>query len=132
MLKGEIMKLNTLFVINTVVAVQFGLGFILIPSQLLSLYDFDINAVGIYLTRLLWAAFLAFAIISWLVRGSVSSHDQRTVVMAFLIADILNFIVSLIYQFQAIANAIGWSTSVIYLLLGLGFGYFYFRIPTST
>jgi hypothetical protein len=47
MLKGEIMKLNTLFVINAVVAVLFGLGFILIPSQLLSLYDVDIIEVGI-------------------------------------------------------------------------------------
>ena len=132
MLKEKIMKLNTLFVINAVVAVLFGLGFILIPSQLLSLYNVDMNEAGIYLARLLGAAFLAFAIISWLVRDSVGSHDQRAVVMAFLIADILSFIVSLTYQFQGIANAIGWSTIVIYLLLGLGFGYFYFRNPAST
>jgi hypothetical protein len=83
MLKEKIMKLNTLFVINAVVAVLFGLGFILIPSQLLSLYDVDMNEAGIYLARLLGAAFLAFAIISWLVRDSVGSHDQRAVVMAF-------------------------------------------------
>jgi hypothetical protein len=83
MLKEKIMKLNTLFVINAVVAVLFGLGFILIPSQLLSLYDVDMNEAGIYLARLLGAAFLDFAIISWLVRDSVGSHDQRAVVMAF-------------------------------------------------
>ena len=121
------MKLGTLFVITAVIALLFSLGFVLIPTTLLSLYAVDLNAQGIFISRLLGAAFVIFAIISWQLRNSTGSSEARSVVLAFTVGDLLGFVISLIYQLQGLANALGWSTVAIYLLLGLGFGYFYIK-----
>jgi hypothetical protein len=123
----EAMKTSTLFIINFVVALVFGLAFVLIPGSLLSLYGVALSDAGLFVSRLLGAAFIGFAIISWMFRFTSESGELRAILLTFFVSDIIGFIISLIYQLQGVANALGWSTVAIYLLLGLGFGYFYLR-----
>lgn len=126
------MKLSTLFVITTVIALLFGLVFILIPASVLALYGVETNVTGLYMSRLLGAAFIIIGIISWMVKDSLSSTELRAILLAFFVGDMLGFVISLYYQIQGNSNALGWSTVAIYLLLGLGFGYFYWKAPAST
>ena len=124
------MKLSTLLTINAIVAILFGLGFLLIPDTLLSWYAVDLPVAGIFISRLLGAAFVAFATVSWEVRAAESAADSsalRAILLAFFIGDILGALISLIYQVDGVANALGWTTVILYLLLGLGFGYFSLR-----
>ncbi len=124
------MKLSTLLTINAIVAILFGLGFLLIPDTLLSWYGVDLPVAGIFISRLLGAAFVAFATVSWEVRTADSAADSsavRAILLSFFIGDILGALISLIYQVDGVANALGWTTVAIYLLLGLGFGYFSLR-----
>ena len=123
------MKLNVLLTVNTVVAGLFGLGFVLMPATLLSYYGVTMNEAGLFNSRLLGTAFLSFAIISWLVRNSSGSSELNAIVLAFAVGDIIGFVISLVYQLQGVVNALGWSTVAIYLLLGLGFGYFVWKKP---
>ena len=125
------MKLSTLFVITAIIAFLFGLGFVLFPANILSLYGVTLSINGVYMSRLLGAAFLGFAIISWLVRNATGSAEVRAIAFAFFISDILGFIITLYYQLQGISNALGWTTVAIYLLLGVGFGYFYWKYPAE-
>ena len=122
------MKLSTLFTINAVISLLFGLGFILVPATLVSFYGVELSTPGVYIARLLGAAFLGFSLISWLLKDS-SGPEQRVVVLALCVSELIGFAVSLMYQLQGISNALGWSTVAIYLLVGLGFGYFYFKNP---
>ena len=121
------MKLSTLFIINTVVALLLGLGFILVPASLVSMYGVVLNDTGIHIARLLGAAYLAFAIISWMVRYSAGGSELRAILLAFFIGDMLGFVITLIDQLRGMANALGWSSVAIFLLFGLGFGYFYWK-----
>ncbi len=121
------MKLSTLFIINAVLAFLFGLGFLLIPTTLVSFYGVELNPAAVYIARLLGAAYLGFAAISWLVQNSKAAAEVRALVLSFFIAETLAFVVSLIYQLQGLSNALGWTTVAIFLLLGLGFGYFYWK-----
>ena len=123
------MKLNALLIVNTVLAGLFGLGFVLMPATLLSYYDVTMNEAGLFNSRLLGTAFLSFAIISWLVRNSSGSSELNAIVLAFAVGDLIGFVISLIFQLQNVANALGWSTVAIYLLVGLGFGYFVWKKP---
>ena len=123
------MKLNALFTIAAVLTVLFGIGFVVMPDTLLSFYGVTMNEAGLYTARLLGAEFLAFAIIAWMVRNSSGSSELNAIVLAFAVGDIIGFVISLVYQLQGIANALGWSTVAIYLLLGLGFGYFVWKKP---
>lgn len=119
------MKLSNLFFVTAIVAFLFGLLFVFIPATTLSFYGVQVSDSGLFIARLLGAAFLGFGIVSWLVRNSGGSDEVRAIVLAFFISNLIGFILSLLYQLQGLANALGWSTVAIYLLLGLGFGYFY-------
>lgn len=126
------MKLNTLFSINTVVAILFGIAFILIPAPLLSLYGVELNQAGLYIAQLLGTAFIGFGIVTWQARYASNSSALRAILLGIFLADILGFVITVFYQLRGIANSLGWSTAVIYLLLGLGFGYFYWRMRSET
>jgi hypothetical protein len=120
------MKLSVLFIINAIVALLFGLGFVVIPATVLAAYSVVLPDAGLFIARLLGCAFLGYAIISWLVRNEAgSSTAVRAVVISLWVSDLLAFAFSLTYQLQGIANSLGWLTVALYLLLGLGFLYYF-------
>jgi len=125
------MKLGTLFTINAIIAVLFGLALVFIPTPMMSLYGVTLNDGGLFSTRIMGAAYLGIAIISWLVRNSPSSSDIRAIVLAFFVTDTISFIIGVIYKLQGVSNALGWTNVLLFLLMGLGFGYFYFVKPKT-
>lgn len=120
------MKASTLFMVSAILAVVFGLAFIFVPVWLLSLYGITADAPLAYISQLLGAAFIIVAIISWAARSAPASPLRGGVVLGFFIGDAIGFIVSLLAQLKGFANALGWSTVAIYLLLALAFGYLQF------
>ncbi len=121
------MKLSTMMIINAVVAAVFGVAFVLVPSQLVSLYGIeDASEILLYVGQLLGAAFIGFAVLTWSARNANDSSARRAIVLALLVSDGVGFIVALIGQLADVVNSLGWSTVAIYLLLALGFGYFQF------
>jgi len=125
-------KLSTLFIINAVVAILFGLAFLLAPASMAEVYGLEADAGSDYvqgaefITRFAGAAFIAFGVLTWQARYSADSTARRAIVLAFFVGYVLGFVVAVIAQFQEAYNALGWSTVVIYLLFALGFGYFQF------
>ena len=125
------MKLGTLFLINAIVAIVFGVAFVLFPGQTLSLYGITSNADLNFIGQLFGGALVSFAVLTWAAKDSDESVARRAIVLALFVGDAIGFIVALIAQLGSIANSLGWSTVVIYLLLALGFGYFQFMKPAS-
>ena len=120
------MKLNTLMIINTVVAAVFGLAFIIVPTQALSLYGVTPGPELNFVAQLFGAALVAFAILTWSARNLPPSEARKSIVFALFVGDGIGFIVALIAQLGGVVNALGWSTVIIYLFLSLSFGYFRF------
>ncbi len=121
------MNLKNLFMINTVIALLFGLAFVLIPATALGWYGIDLlPKAGILMSRLFGSALLGIAILTWLVRSQGASEARTAIITGLLLHDALGFIVGLLAQLDGVANQLGWSTVIIYLLLALGYGYFRF------
>lgn len=120
------MKLSTLFIINAILAILFGLGFILAPEAVLAPYGIATDSAGIALARLLGVSFIEVGILAWLARNIESTSAVRVITLAYFIGNAVGFIVTLIDQLGGLANALGWTTVAIYLLLALGYGYFQF------
>jgi hypothetical protein len=116
------MKLNTLMTISAIVAFIFGLGFILAPVQTIGLYGNTLNEVGVFVARYFGAALLGLAFLAWLNRNAASKGVQA----GFFAAMVLGFVVALYDAIAGTHNALVWLNVVIYLLLGIGFGYFTF------
>ena len=124
------MKLKNLFILNAVVCLVFGLSFVIVPDQALSLYGDDIvHGQFKYVGQLFGSALLVFSLTSWLVRNSAESTARSAIILSFFIGDAIGFVISLMNQIGGIVNALNWSTVAIYLLLTLGFGYFQFLKP---
>ena len=132
-LKGEnLMKLSTLFIINTVVAGVFGLAFVLMPDTAMSFYGATLSPAGVLVARLFGAALLGYAVLSWFTRNAEDSEARKASLLGMFVGDAVGFIVALLGQLAGVVNAFGWSTVAIYLLLALGFGYFYFMKPSNS
>jgi hypothetical protein len=125
------MKLSTLMVINSIIAFLFGIAFVVIPWQVLSLYGVQPSPELNYMGQLFGGALLAFAVLTWSARNADASDARKAIVNAMFIGDSIGFIVALNGQLNNVVNTIGWSTVVIYLLLAVGFGYFNFSKSSS-
>ena len=123
------MKLSTLMVINAVVALVFGIAFVLAPAQTGSLYGVTADAPLEYVAQLMGAAFIGFGVLAWLASHVAESGARRAIVLALLVNDAIGFVVALIRQLGGAVNAFGWLNVAIYLLLAWGFAYFQFAKP---
>jgi len=120
------MKLNTLLSIAAVVAGVFGVAFVVATGPLLSLYGIVLDQAGTLVAQLFGAALIGFAVLNWFARNLTDREAQRAIVLANLSSDVVGFVMILIGQLAGVANALGWSSVAIYLLLALGFAYFQF------
>jgi hypothetical protein len=126
------MKLGTVLTLNAIVAVLFGLGFVLVPGALTSLYGATLSAAGIYVARLFGAAVLGFAALAWFARDAQESVARRAIVLGLFVSWAVGLICALVGQLAGAVNALGWSTVVIYLLFALGLAYFQFIEPSAS
>jgi len=125
------MKLSTWLTIAAVVAVVFGLAFVLVTGPLLSFYGITLDKAGTLVAQLFGAALIGFAVLNWFARGVTDREARQAIVLGNLASDTVGFVMALIGQLAGVANALGWSTVAIYLLLALGFAYFQFMKPST-
>jgi ABC-type transport system involved in multi-copper enzyme maturation permease subunit len=128
------MSLRNLLTVAAIIAFVFGLGFVLIPAQLSSLYNVALNPGGSFIGQLFGAALIGFAVLNWFARGVKDSQALQAILLANLIGDGVGFVLALIGQVTGVTgvNQLGWSTVAIYLLLTLGFAYFQFMKPSAS
>lgn len=126
------MKLSTLLLVSAGIGAVFGVAFVVVPGPLLSVYGITTDKAGLLLGQLFGTALLGFTVLNWFARDVRDPDAQRAVVFANLTADGIGFVIALIGQLAAIANALGWSTVAIYLALALAFAYVGIIRPRAT
>jgi hypothetical protein len=118
------MKLGMFLSIVSVAAFVFGLGFLLLPEQVLGLFGVTLDASGILFARLLWAAITGYGVLDWFARNAQESEARRAIVLAGFTWHALGFVVFLLAQLAGITNALGWLNVGLLFLFALGFAYF--------
>lgn len=117
------MKLKNLFTLSTIFLVLFALGFMLIPVQLSAFFGNAIEAGGVLYARLLGAASLALAAITWFSREAADSDARRAIILGGLIYSAAGLIITLVAQFTGTMNEYGWAIVAIYALFAIDYGY---------
>ena len=126
------MKLSYLLIFNAVVALIYGICFVLVPATVSSIYGMTPNP-GISLTgQFFGVALIGIGLVTWLARNVVDSTAQRAIILGLLISDVVGVIVAVLGTLSGVMNAVGWSAVGIYLLLALGYAYFQFIKPSSS
>jgi hypothetical protein len=111
--------------VSGVLALGFGLGFVLLPGPLAAIYGLELSPSGLYMARLLGVELTGFGLLAWLLRNLTTVSVQLSILLAFLITDGIGFVVSLLAQLAGLMNPLGWLIVLIYLLLSLAFGGLY-------
>lgn len=126
------MRLRTLLFIAGVLALFFGLGFLLIPRAVLPLYGVVAEPAVVLMSRFFGAALLQLGLVLYLIRDVGDPRTQRGVVIGSFLGALAGLVVALTAQFWGLVNSFGWSTVVIYGLFLLGFGSYVFGRPQAT
>ena len=125
------MRLSNLLVVAAVIAAVFGVGFVVASGPVLAIYGITLDKAGTLVAQLFGALLIGFAVLNWFARNVTDPEARQAVVLGNLAGDVVGFVVILIGQLAGIANALGWSSVAIYLLLALGFAYVQFMQPRS-
>ncbi len=126
------MKLNIWMTAKAVVCIVFGIGFVLAPQFLGSIYAMSLDSSGALMARLFGTAFIFEAIVLWLPRNAPSSDaGLRAIVMAVAVSNAIGFVVTLLATLSGVWNALGWLPVVLYLVFCLAFAYFLFAKPAA-
>lgn len=115
------MRLNTLLLIAGLLALVFGLGFLLAPGALLPLYGIETAAGTVLMSRFFGVALVNLGLAVYLLRDVREPAAQRGLVLAGVVGSAAGLAVALLGQFGGLVNAMGWSTVAIYGLLLLGY-----------
>ncbi|MHA1984257.1 MAG: hypothetical protein ACW967_07870 [Candidatus Hodarchaeales archaeon] len=125
------LSVKYLFFVNAIVAVLYGVAFLLVPEQVLSLYEVTLSAVGNGILQLYGGSFLTIGLVLWFIKDMEFSDSRRGVVFGFFIGYILSFLVMLYFQLNNLVNILGWSNVLIMLVFSLAYGYFLITNPSD-
>ena len=125
------MRLSRLLLIGGLVALVFGLGFLLVPRPMLTLYGIPTDPSVVLMSRFFGVALLQIGLVLYLIRDVGDLRTQRGVVIGSFIGSVAGLVVALTGQFWGLVNQLGWSTVAIYGLLTLGYGSIMFGRPAA-
>ena len=126
------MKLSNLLTINAIVALVYGISFVLVPTTVLSLYGMTQGTSEALAGQFFGVALISIGLLTWFARNVADSEAQRAIILALLISDVIGVIVAVLGTVNGVMSAVGWSAVGIYLLLALGYAYFQFMKPSNS
>lgn len=126
------MRLRTLLLIGGLIALVFGIAFLVAPQAVLRLYGVAPDPAITMMSRYFGAALLQIGLVFYLIRDVGDLRTQRGVVLGSFLGSLAGLVVALTAQFWGLVNALGWSTVAIYAFLLVGYGTFIFGTPRTT
>lgn len=110
----ETMKLSTYFGITGVVAVLFGLAFILIPELSLKQYGVPTEPHNLMQSRYFGSALLAFGLVPLLGRSLREDAALRAILQASAVGNGIGAIISAMAVTSGLQNQMAWGSVLIY------------------
>ena len=115
------MRPNSVFLAGGVIAIAFGLSFLLVPAMVLHMYGAPTDPATVLMSRFFGVALLQVGLILYLLRETRDAGTQRSMALAGVVGSIAGTVVSLMGVMGGVVNALGWSTVAIYAALLLGY-----------
>lgn len=115
-------KAMYIFILNSILALIFGIGFLIFPELLMPLFGFSIANDGPTAFRFFGAYLLGTSILTFAVRNEVPSSARRAVIFYVFVVHILLDI--LILFTCDLTNVLVWILFAVNLLFVIAYGYF--------
>lgn len=125
------MRLRILLLIAGLLALAFGVGFLVAPQSMLRLYGVAPDSAIVLMSRFFGGALVQVGLVLYLLRDVADPRTQRGLVIGSFIGSLAGLVVALTGQFWEVVNRLGWSTVAIYSFLLIGYGSFIFGKPRA-
>lgn len=106
--------------IAAIVGILYGIGFVLIPANVVVLYGAPPDPHVILNARFFGSALLAWGVILWFARDFRDWAAVRGVLIGSVVGDVVGGLVSIWSTIQGLLNAFAWSSTIVYVLLLVG------------
>ena len=124
------MKLRTLFLLGTVLALLFALALLLGPDTILKFFGLTTGKTEVLLAKVMGAGLVGFGILCWFAKDFTDGPAIQGAVLSIFFASAIAFVVSLLGVLsQVTRSSTAWLALVLFLAFALGFAYFQFLGP---
>ena len=113
------------FILNFIIAILFGLGFMFIPDIIMTMMGFSGEADGPTAFRFFGITIFGVGILSFLIRNEEPSNARQAIIKT----QIINFVLINIFLliFGDLTNLMLWFTFFIHILMIIAYGYILFK-----
>ena len=125
------MNYRVLFLINALVAVLLGVGFLIVPSRVLGQFGVDEYAATRLVSQFFGTAMVAIGLLLWFAKDVNEASLQKGMGVAALVGAIAGLAISVVGISTGILRSNGWMAIIVYVLFGLGYVYLLFLKPKS-
>lgn len=123
------MNLSKFLSIGGVIGILYGLGFLLLPTLVLSQYGTPTDPQNLLEGRYFGGALLAWGLTSWFARGVRDDAALRAILIGTFAGGLTSLVVSVFAIVSGLENEMAWLSVATYALLMLG-AVFFLMSPT--
>jgi len=126
------MSYKLLFVLSAIVAVIFGLGFLIVPDRALPLFGTtEQYASTLFAARFFGFAMFGLGLLLWFAKDVMDANVQRNLGIANLVISVVGLVMALYATMagNAVIRTNVWVPVVLFLLAGLAYGFMIFLKP---
>ena len=124
------MKLRYWMAAKSIVEILFGIGFVIAPVFVGTIFGMDLDESGALMAQLFGTLFIFGSIVLWLSQKAQETEPAvRAIVIAVVISNVIGFVLTLLASLNGVWNALGWIPVALFLVFALGFTYFLFAKP---
>jgi hypothetical protein len=113
------MKLSTVFIIDTVGGVLFGLAFIIAPAMGIGVFGIEATPGAVNLARSIGGMSLGLAVITWVARNASASKARDAIVLGLVVAFALLGVNDVVSTWQGALNSVGWAGAALFFVLAI-------------
>jgi hypothetical protein len=122
-------NLRTVFLVNALLDLAFALGLLIGPDTILRLYGLSTNKTELLLARFYGGSMVTLAMLAWFARDFTDRKARDASATALFFGALVGFIVALLATLGNVLRVAGWPTVLVFLALGVSYGYLLFIKP---
>jgi hypothetical protein len=126
------MNHKTVFTINAIIALIYGLSYQFAPNAVLGLYGVTQGDGPALLARFFGAALIGIGLLTWFSRNVKDAEALGAITLSMFIYFAIGFVICVHGTLSGAMSSFGWTGVAVFLVLGLGFGYLQFTKPSTS
>lgn len=120
---------RTVFLVNAIFSIVFGLAFLVMPAIALNEAGFDGLIPEKFISQFFGATMLTLGLVLWFVKDVTDQDIQKGIGRTMLFGSVLGVVVSVIGLAGGMMQKNGWIVPVVYFLFAIDYTFMLFVQP---